>query len=141
MTTDRGITTAQIYAALMARSGDEVAAGDGLGAFGATLILPVRMHSRGGRTLAMQWIHEKRSSIEEPRLAENQDHQIWVESTRPPPRSCERNSGALMEATARDQPLGHRSRGRAAEPATPHRPRSGGRRRLADARHGAAVAR
>ena len=84
MTTDRGITTDQIYAALMARSGDEVAAGDGLGAFGATLILPVRMHSRGGRTLAMQWIHEKLSSIEEPRLAENQDHQIWAELTRPP---------------------------------------------------------
>ena len=68
----------------MARSGDEVAAGDGLGAFGATLILPVRMHSRGSRTLAMQWIHEKLSSIEEPRLAENQDHQIWAELTRPP---------------------------------------------------------
>jgi hypothetical protein len=27
----------------------------------------------------MQWIYEKRSSIEEPRLTENQDHQIWAE--------------------------------------------------------------
>jgi len=76
VTTDRGIITAQRYAALMARSGDEVAAGDGLGAFGATLILPVQMHSRGSRATAMQWIYEKLSSIEEPRLAENQDHQI-----------------------------------------------------------------
>ncbi len=67
----------------MARSGDEVAAGDGLGAFGATLILPVQMHYEGGRATAMQWICEKLSSIEEPRLAENQDHQIWAESTRP----------------------------------------------------------
>jgi hypothetical protein len=31
----------------------------------------------------MQWIYEKRSSIEEPRLAENQGHQIWAELTRP----------------------------------------------------------
>jgi ATP:corrinoid adenosyltransferase len=69
----------------MARSGDEVAAGDGLGAFGAALILPVQMHCRGGRAAAVQWIYEKRSSIEEPRLAENQDHQIWAELTRPPP--------------------------------------------------------
>jgi len=46
-----------------------------------------------------------------------------------------------MAATAGEQPLGHRSRGRAAEPATPHRPRRGGRRRLADTRHGTAVAR
>ena len=84
MTTDRGITTAQRYAALMARSGDEVAAGDGLEAFGATRILPVQMHSGGGKTTAMQWFYEKRSSIEEPRLTENQDHQIWAELTRSP---------------------------------------------------------
>ena len=32
----------------------------------------------------MQWIYEKLISIEEPRLAENQDHQIWAELTRPP---------------------------------------------------------
>ena len=32
----------------------------------------------------MQWIHEKLSYIEEPRLAENQDHQIWAELTRSP---------------------------------------------------------
>jgi hypothetical protein len=44
VTTDRGITAAQTYAAVMARSGDEIAAGDGLGAFGVTLILPVLKH-------------------------------------------------------------------------------------------------
>jgi hypothetical protein len=43
-TTDRGITTALNYSAVMARPGDEVAAGDGLVAFGAALILSVQMH-------------------------------------------------------------------------------------------------
>jgi hypothetical protein len=44
VTTDRGIKTAQNDAAVMARPGDEVAAGDGLGAFGATFILPVKVN-------------------------------------------------------------------------------------------------
>ena len=57
-------------------SEDLVAAGDGLGAFGAVLILPVQMHSGGSRAIAMQWIYEKLSFIEQSRLAENQDHQI-----------------------------------------------------------------
>ena len=43
-TTDRGITAAINYAAVMARPGDEVAAGDGLVAFGAALILSVQMY-------------------------------------------------------------------------------------------------
>ncbi len=97
MTTDRGITTAQRCAALMARSGDEVAAGNGLGAFGATLILPVQKHSGGSRTTAMQWIHEKLSSLEEPRLAENQDHQIWAESTRPRRAAARETLGPLWQ--------------------------------------------
>jgi hypothetical protein len=46
VTTDRGIKAAQTYAAVMARSGDDVAAGDGLGAFGVTLILAVQKHLR-----------------------------------------------------------------------------------------------
>jgi hypothetical protein len=45
----------------MARSGDKVAAGDGLGAFGAALILPVQTNSRLGRTAAGQWIQAKQS--------------------------------------------------------------------------------
>jgi hypothetical protein len=44
VTTDRGITTALNYAAVMARPGDEVAAGDGLRAFGADSILPEQTH-------------------------------------------------------------------------------------------------
>jgi hypothetical protein len=44
VTTDRGITAAQNYAAVMARPGDWVAAGDGLVAFGAALILPVQVN-------------------------------------------------------------------------------------------------
>ena len=41
----------------------------------------------------MQWIHEKLSSIEDPRLAENQDHQIWAESTRPAAQLREKRWG------------------------------------------------
>jgi hypothetical protein len=56
MTTDRGITTAQDNAAVMARPGDEVAAGDGLRAFGAALILSVQMHSWPGGSDVLQWL-------------------------------------------------------------------------------------
>jgi hypothetical protein len=56
MTTDRGITAAQNYAAVMARPGGEVAAGDGLRAFGAPLILPVQVHHRSGKKSVLQWI-------------------------------------------------------------------------------------
>ena len=45
----------------MARSGDDVAAGDGLGAFGAALILAVQTHYKAGRTVALQRIYAKRS--------------------------------------------------------------------------------
>jgi hypothetical protein len=58
-TTDRGITTALNYSAVMARPGDEIAAGDGLRAFGAALILSVQMHSWAGRKVAVQWIYAK----------------------------------------------------------------------------------
>ena len=43
-TTDQGITAAQNYAAMMARPGDRIAAGDGLVAFGAALILSVQVN-------------------------------------------------------------------------------------------------
>jgi hypothetical protein len=61
MTTDRGITAAQNNAAVMARPGDEVAAGDGLRAFGAALILSVQMHYERGKAAAAQWIWMKPS--------------------------------------------------------------------------------
>ncbi len=40
-------------------SEDFVAAGDGLGAFGAALILPVQTHFKTGRAIAQQWIYAK----------------------------------------------------------------------------------
>jgi len=43
----------------MARSGNWITAGDGLGAFGAALILAVQLHLRTGRTAAGQWIYAK----------------------------------------------------------------------------------
>ena len=48
----------------MARPGDEVAAGDGLGAFGAALILPIQTH---------YWISE--SSVVKEILALADDHE------------------------------------------------------------------
>jgi hypothetical protein len=42
-------------------SEDFVAAGDGLGAFGAALILPVQTHQAAGRVAAGQWIYAKQS--------------------------------------------------------------------------------
>jgi hypothetical protein len=48
-------------AAMTAKSGGEVAAGDGLGAFGAALILPVQMHFKAGSAIALQWIEAKQS--------------------------------------------------------------------------------
>jgi len=46
---------------MTARSGGEVAAGDGLGAFGAAFILPVQMHFKEDRAVALQWIKAKQS--------------------------------------------------------------------------------
>ena len=39
----------------------EVTAGDGLGAFGAALILPVQTHFKEDRAVALQWIKAKQS--------------------------------------------------------------------------------
>ena len=41
-------------------SGDFVAAGDGLVAFGAALILPVQTHCEPGKAAAGQWIYSKK---------------------------------------------------------------------------------
>jgi hypothetical protein len=48
---------------MTARSGGEVAAGDGLGAFGAAFILPVQTHFKEGRAVAQQWIEAKQSHV------------------------------------------------------------------------------
>jgi hypothetical protein len=60
----------------MARPEDEVAAGDGLRAFGATLILPVQMHSEGSIAIAGQRFYAKQDLVRWLRLTEKQGHQI-----------------------------------------------------------------
>jgi len=76
VTTDRGITTTQDYAAVMARPGDEIAAGDGLEAFGAALILPVQVHFLAGKSAAGQWICAKQGHSQVDLKADKQGHQI-----------------------------------------------------------------
>ena len=44
---------------MLARSGNWITAGDGLGAFGAALILAVQTHSEAGRVAVGQWIYAK----------------------------------------------------------------------------------
>jgi hypothetical protein len=72
VTTDRGITANQTYAAVMARSGDDLASGDGLGAFGVTLILPVQMHLRSGRAAASTRIQGGPAHPHRPQLSDSQ---------------------------------------------------------------------
>ncbi len=60
----------------MARSGDDVAAGDGLGAFGAAPILAVQMHFETSSATAGQWVCTKPSHTKVARLAEYQDSEI-----------------------------------------------------------------
>ena len=62
-------------------SEDFVAAGDGLGAFGAALILPVQMHCNTGRATAAQWICTNRSHGQRPRLTDKQGQQIPAKLT------------------------------------------------------------
>jgi len=122
-------------------SEDFVAAGDGLVAFGATFILPVQAHCRAGRTAAGQRTSAKRG----PECQ-------WGMNVKKPPGMSRRaingcaaargqlgqHPGAPKERAA--QPPQPRERGQARHH-PPHRPQPGGRRRLADARHGEAVAR
>ena len=62
-------------------SEDFVAAGDGLVAFGAALILPVQTHCGAGRVAAGQWIYAKPCHAHRTRLADNQCSQIRSKST------------------------------------------------------------
>ena len=59
-------------------SEDFVAAGDGLVAFGADLILPVQTHCVAGRAAAGQWIYAKQSHPLMDRRADKQGHQIQL---------------------------------------------------------------
>jgi hypothetical protein len=75
-TTDRGITAAQNYTAVMARPGDEVAAGDGLVAFGAAFILSVQMHLWADGSTVPQWPWRKQSHARADLKADKQGRQI-----------------------------------------------------------------
>jgi hypothetical protein len=57
-------------------SEDFVAAGDGLVAFGAVLILPVQTHCVAGRVAAGQWIYAKQRHALMDRKADKQARQI-----------------------------------------------------------------
>jgi hypothetical protein len=57
-------------------SEDFVAAGDGLVAFGAGLILPVQTHLVASRVAAGQWIYAKQSHALMDRKADKQTRQI-----------------------------------------------------------------
>jgi len=61
VTTDRGITAAQADAAVIARPGDNVAAGDGLVAFGVVFILLDELHFEASSWLMLQRIWGKLS--------------------------------------------------------------------------------
>ena len=121
-------------------SEDFVAAGDGLVAFGAALILPLQTHWAAGRAAAGQWIYAKQSHALMDREADKQTRQIqtWMPNR---PRSRARKLGASPQPLPAGSGSATAAAGGQPCPPPPHRPRSGGRRRLADARHGAAVAR
>jgi hypothetical protein len=57
-------------------SEDFVAAGDGLGAFGAVFILSVQTHCQKARAAAEQWICARKSHARADLKADNQDHKI-----------------------------------------------------------------
>jgi hypothetical protein len=89
----------------MARSGDDVATGDGLGAFGAALILPVRMHCKPGKTAAGQWIQAKRSHLPAGLNIHQGNDQIW-------PRTINRPHSRARRALQSGPSLIHSSRHR-----------------------------
>jgi hypothetical protein len=66
-----GQHTANKRAAVLARSGEWITAGDGLGAFGASLILAVQLHLWTGRTTAGQLIYAGKAHTQQPRLTKN----------------------------------------------------------------------
>ncbi len=125
-------------------SRDFVAAGDGLGAFGAALILPVQTHLEAGRVAAGQWIYAKPRHARADQEADKQTRQI--QDLMPSgPRSRARKLGAFpinaskgpATAAAGEQPCRHphtgpERRAAAAGRCTPRRSRGtlrDGRRR------------
>ena len=119
-------------------SEDFVAAGDGLVAFGAAFILPVQTHYGIGKRAAEQWIYAKLEHAQAGLEADKQPQQIqpWRPNR---PREGTWGITPAPSTRVRARPPQPREDRHACPP--PHWPRSGGRRRLADAGHGAAVAR
>ncbi len=123
MTTDRGITAAQNYAAVMARPGDKVAAGDGLGAFGAALILSVQMHLwAGGSTVLQRLCGISAFQDHIASITIKRGNLITLDPLQSPaaqPREALDRLPAPQPITPGQEQRRHRSRGRAALPATP----------------------
>ena len=61
---------------MLARSGNWITAGDGLGAFGAALILAVQANYGAGKAAVLQWIYSKQGHSQVDLKADKQDRQI-----------------------------------------------------------------
>ncbi len=68
-------------AAVLARSGDWITAGDGLGAFGAALILAVQAHYGAGKATVLQWIWAGVSDPRLPQMSKKEGQQIEPQVT------------------------------------------------------------
>jgi hypothetical protein len=116
------------------------ASGDGLVAFGAAFILPVQTHYRTGGAAAGQWIYAKPGHPLAGPEADKQPRQIhpWMTNR---PRSRAREPGTSPQPIDADEGSATAAAGELPYP-PPYAPGPvWGWRRLADARHGAAVAR
>ncbi|PZV04167.1 MAG: hypothetical protein DCF23_07015 [Cyanobium sp.] len=60
----------------MARPGDEVAAGDGLGAFGVAFILPVQAHYESSNLAVLQSIWGGVSDLSPPQMSKKKEQRI-----------------------------------------------------------------
>ena len=58
---------------MLARSGNWITAGDGLGAFGAALILAAQVHYGAGKRVVLQWIWAGMILYQLPPIDERQE--------------------------------------------------------------------
>ena len=122
----------------MARSGNRITAGDGLGAFGAAHILAVQLHLWTSQTTAGQLICTKQAYAQQPRFTKNYGRQIRSELTIA--RAAAR--GKLEPQTSDPPAAGRQATAAAGEMPGPITPAQAnrGRRRLSDVSHSSAVA-
>ena len=57
----------------MARSGNRITAGDGLGAFGAAFILAVQVHYGADKVAVLQWVWEEMILSQLPPINERKE--------------------------------------------------------------------